>query len=1045
MKDITENRIFRTADLFKPLISVCLLGIFTSLSACGGGSTAGDGNPTPTIDTGLSAGAAQANQLTDNSTSNIVVDSIPGESEILTGVFIDSPVINLSYIVGGNEGKTNQLGEFSYREGESIRFSIGATKFPEVLAKEVITPLDFFETNSVQHTGVTNVIRLLQTLDSDGDSSNSIQISPDVDDKLKDIEIEIDLVNAQSFESSVVMAFERAGIDIAEVIPPDVALTHFSNSLLDNNLIQVQSLGADAGVSTNAETGRKSLIDIDEDGVADVFDKDNDNDGVPDTEDLFPTDASEAYDHDLDGIGDNIDADYESTTQDTDGDGIVDSFDFDDDNDGVPDISDPFPFDPTESKDLDGDGIGDTADEDDDNDGVNDVDDLVPDNADCSGQHDTTAGICNTELLKNISHIEISDSGIAYLSNLAVNAIFRFDLVANTWLTPVVLDAHSDAGTNLNVIEYHSTRQRLYMGFSTGEVSYLIQDSDQPTQIYTHTEAVGYLTTLGDSLLVSGTDRHSKPVTINSDGKVLESTYVQIIAPTPGEFAYSDTQEVLYYIDDRNDLVTLSVLYTNDRLHGGQTLGFGHEFKKPLLISPDETTLLTGNGHHYSVSSIHPLAKLDLEFSQAYWSEQDGLIAVVDINGQNHIQRLDERFNIIEQVSIDYQPLHIYHNSGIYYLLAHDAAGNHIVATYEPSQDSDNDFVLNSQDAFPTDPAAALDTDLDGAPDQWNSGYNEADSNSGLTLDHFPFDATCSLETEASDGSCDHENLMLTTKPDAIVTNNNGVVFLLYSAQNLIYRWDIKSKKYVDSLHVGTSTVTPSTMSYSYSNDRLYLGYSNGAVTYISLNDTSRIETSFVQTAAPVESVSYAGDYIRVGSQLGHSSIVKYYSHNAKVISEPEYAEPSQYSVWDNTNNKLFIFQADYLDVLHSEHLNSRRELITGWAGNSVRDDTPPIALSPDGLIVIAGSGRYFAADSLDYLGELDKSFTTGTFWNGQFVAGRGSQSNGELTYYDENYLRSSSESISGMPLAVISYSSELVLITHTTAGGVSISTITAP
>ena len=51
---------------------------------------------------------------------------------------------------------------------------------------------------------------------------------------------------------------------------------------------------------------------------------------------------------------------------DRDGDGILDSVDLDDDNDGVADTSDVFPLDPNESFDTDGDGIGDNADSDDD-------------------------------------------------------------------------------------------------------------------------------------------------------------------------------------------------------------------------------------------------------------------------------------------------------------------------------------------------------------------------------------------------------------------------------------------------------------------------------------------------------------------------------------------------------------------------------------------------------------------------------------------------------------------------------------------------------
>lgn len=55
--------------------------------------------------------------------------------------------------------------------------------------------------------------------------------------------------------------------------------------------------------------------------------------------------------------------------------------DLDDDNDGVVDVDDTFPLDPTESADADSDGIGNNADWDDDNDGVPDVVDAEPLNA----------------------------------------------------------------------------------------------------------------------------------------------------------------------------------------------------------------------------------------------------------------------------------------------------------------------------------------------------------------------------------------------------------------------------------------------------------------------------------------------------------------------------------------------------------------------------------------------------------------------------------------------------------------------------------------
>ena len=84
---------------------------------------------------------------------------------------------------------------------------------------------------------------------------------------------------------------------------------------------------------------------------------DTDGDGVPDSSDVFPNDPSETSDFDGDGLGDNADTD--------------------DDNDGVEDIEDAFPFDPTETTDTDGDGIGNNEDADDDNDGLSDEEELA--------------------------------------------------------------------------------------------------------------------------------------------------------------------------------------------------------------------------------------------------------------------------------------------------------------------------------------------------------------------------------------------------------------------------------------------------------------------------------------------------------------------------------------------------------------------------------------------------------------------------------------------------------------------------------------------
>ncbi len=99
---------------------------------------------------------------------------------------------------------------------------------------------------------------------------------------------------------------------------------------------------------------KKFFVDADSDGdgVGNQLDKDDDNDGVKDVDDHFPFDAKESVDTDEDGIGNNADTD--------------------DDNDGILDVDDAFPLNASEAGDIDGDGIGDKEDDDDDGDGIRD-------------------------------------------------------------------------------------------------------------------------------------------------------------------------------------------------------------------------------------------------------------------------------------------------------------------------------------------------------------------------------------------------------------------------------------------------------------------------------------------------------------------------------------------------------------------------------------------------------------------------------------------------------------------------------------------------
>ncbi|MCG8317523.1 MAG: thrombospondin type 3 repeat-containing protein [Pseudomonadales bacterium] len=126
---------------------------------------------------------------------------------------------------------------------------------------------------------------------------------------------------------------------------------------------------------TDGDNPGIAFVDTDGDGLANSGgaddDLDDDNDGVPDTEDAFDTDPTEQKDQDGDGFGDNKD-------DDIDGDGVANHTGGNDvantaDNAVTGAAADKFPRNPFESKDTDRDGVGNNTDEDDDGDGVADT------------------------------------------------------------------------------------------------------------------------------------------------------------------------------------------------------------------------------------------------------------------------------------------------------------------------------------------------------------------------------------------------------------------------------------------------------------------------------------------------------------------------------------------------------------------------------------------------------------------------------------------------------------------------------------------------
>ncbi|CAA0111340.1 Glutamyl-tRNA(Gln) amidotransferase subunit A [Zhongshania aliphaticivorans] len=306
-----------------------------------------------------------------------------------TGQLIDSPVKGIFYSVdpsqtaSANLPLTDALGNFEYLEGQTISFFLGSLKIGSAIAQPAITLDDLLGSGNA----ITNLARVLLTLDEDSNPDNGISLSPAVIDKTLTLNMTLtDLeVDPANFEESDASAFaQAANEDNRPLVTAAEADAHLEKTRKD---LSDGSFDFDGGADTDND-GVNDAVDacpsteaglsVDADGCAlEEAEQDSDADGIKNGNDNCPADANEdQLDTDNDTRGDACDLD-------DDNDGLLDSDEIDNgsnplladsDADGVDDGNDAFPTDNTETQDSDGDSIGNNADQDDDNDGLSDTD-----------------------------------------------------------------------------------------------------------------------------------------------------------------------------------------------------------------------------------------------------------------------------------------------------------------------------------------------------------------------------------------------------------------------------------------------------------------------------------------------------------------------------------------------------------------------------------------------------------------------------------------------------------------------------------------------
>lgn len=256
--------------------------------------------------------------------------------------------------------------------------------------------------------------------------------------------------------------------------------------------------------------------------------------------------------------------------------------------------------------------------------------------------------------------------------------------------------------------------------------------------------------------------------------------------------------------------------------------------------------------------------------------------------------------------------------------------------------DTDSDGIADKDDAFPEDPAASLDSDMDGYPDNWNPNKNQDDSTSEpkLIIDEFPNDPN---EYKDSDGDKVGDNSdVFPNDPnewsdldfDGIGDNSdinpnvdlslevNIDKFIVNEKVDLL-RW---AQIYID-LRIGSIT------------ERFD---NNGKFYKVFLGDERRIDQSLsfdipddtTSTSTEIEIIMYdddffgADDIVDITEDLSTRKLVIVFDHLSNEVELNDFSEGSKASIWFNIKTSKNVVPPESYSLKYKWRFDSKLRII---------------------------------------------------------------------------------------------------------------------
>jgi len=354
------------------------------------------------------------------------------------------------------------------------------------------------------------------------------------------------------------------------------------------------------------------------------------------------------------------------------------------------------------------------------------LDSFVNDAACWLDEHDDGEGNCDfsATMSEFIPTAIASDvDGIVYLYSQDDFTIYRWSADEEDYLSPIYLALNSVLqNTAPEVMTYSEAHERLYLGYSSGSVTYIdLTDIADEITYAVLDDNVSHISSAGDYVILSYSSYYHTVYDVN--GEIIDdSTFSASTYYNDYLGVYSDDDERFYYLR-YDDLYYREIDQSNGALGDADVqnnLSVNY-WGDDVYLSDDGSIIFFGSGSYYDTSDLSELGAIDSFISAAIYSD---IVVTASVESSDESELTIYNTDFSSQYSISYD------NEIISILQYGDLA---IVI----SLDSDN-FVFNLEDFG--------DSDNDQLPSWWESKYGLSDDDDTDASSDLDADSLTNLE-----------------------------------------------------------------------------------------------------------------------------------------------------------------------------------------------------------------------------------------------------------------------------------------------------------